>query len=208
MAYDAGNGRRLTTSSSPVGSNEPLTISCWFYPTSAAQENNLLSVTSSTTVSGWYLNLDNGTPNLRARKLAGGATVQAWSTGAANLNAWNFAAGVFTSDTSRTVYLNDETGNTDATSRADTTDTINQITMGEFHATQTGRIAEVAIWNAALSAGDMKALSQGISPQNVRPTSLVFYAPLIRDLTNSFVTSRAITNTGGATVVVHPRIYR
>ena len=40
----------------------------------------------------------------------------------------------------------------------------------------------------------------------IRPQSLVFYAPLIRNLIDA-KGGRTITNNNGATVAVHPRIY-
>ena len=45
-----------------------------------------------------------------------------------------------------------------------------------------GSLAEAAIWNAALSDAEVAALATGVSPLLVRPGSLVFYAPLARDL--------------------------
>lgn len=41
-----------------------------------------------------------------------------------------------------------------------------------------GAIAEVAKYDALLSADDIKALSRGFAPIKVRPTALKFYAPL------------------------------
>ena len=68
------------------------------------------------------------------------------------------------------------------------------------------RVAEAAIWTAALTASDILSLSQGASPALVRPASLAFYAPLIRDL-QDLRGGLAITNDNGATVADHPRIY-
>jgi hypothetical protein len=41
-----------------------------------------------------------------------------------------------------------------------------------------GRIAEVGYWNVALSAGEQKALSTGVSPAKIRRSHLVGYWPL------------------------------
>jgi hypothetical protein len=40
-----------------------------------------------------------------------------------------------------------------------------------------GRIAEVAAWRAALTAGELAALAAGVSPLRIRPASLVLYMP-------------------------------
>jgi hypothetical protein len=72
-----------------------------------------------------------------------------------------------------------------------------------FHA---GSIAEVGIWNAALTAAEIASLAKGMTCDKIRPQSLVFYAPLVRDLIDA-KGGLTITNNNGATVANHPRIY-
>jgi hypothetical protein len=69
-----------------------------------------------------------------------------------------------------------------------------------------GKIAEVGIWNAALTAAEVASLAKGMTCDKVRPQSLVFYAPLVRELIDQKA-ARAITNNNAATVADHPRIY-
>ena len=69
-----------------------------------------------------------------------------------------------------------------------------------------GLIAEVGIWNAALTAAEIASLAKGMTCDKVRPQSLVFYAPLVRDLTDQ-KGGLAIANNNGATVANHPRVY-
>jgi hypothetical protein len=66
--------------------------------------------------------------------------------------------------------------------------------------------AEVGIWNAALTAAEIASLAKGMTCDKVRPQSLVFYAPLVRDLQDARG-GLAITNNNGATVANHPRVY-
>lgn len=66
--------------------------------------------------------------------------------------------------------------------------------------------AEVGIWNAALTDAEVASLAKGMTCDKVRPQSLVFYAPLIRDLQDARG-GLAITNNNGATVANHPRVY-
>ena len=66
--------------------------------------------------------------------------------------------------------------------------------------------AEVGIWSAALTQPEIAALAKGMTCDKIRPQSLVFYAPLVRDL-NDQKGGLAITNNNGATVANHPRIY-
>ena len=69
-----------------------------------------------------------------------------------------------------------------------------------------GRIGEVGIWSAALNADEVKALSRGMTCDKVRPQSLVFYAPLVRNL-QDLKGGLTITNNNTATVAAHPRVY-
>ena len=41
-----------------------------------------------------------------------------------------------------------------------------------------GDIGHCPIWGAGLSAGEMQSLAKGVSPLNIRPSNLLFYAPL------------------------------
>jgi hypothetical protein len=69
-----------------------------------------------------------------------------------------------------------------------------------------GTIAEVGIWNAALTAAEIASLAKGMTCDKIRPQNLVFYAPLVRDLIDQ-KGGLTITNNNGATVANHPRIY-
>jgi hypothetical protein len=77
------------------------------------------------------------------------------------------------------------------------------ITSGEVNDAR--QLAEVAIWqNAVLSAAEITALHTGFTPDQLRPQSLSFYAPLVRNLSD-LRNGTALTN-NGATVATHPRI--
>lgn len=69
-----------------------------------------------------------------------------------------------------------------------------------------GRIAEVGVWNVALSAQEIASLADGMTCDKVRPQNLVFYAPLVRDLID-YSGGLTITNNNTATVANHPRVY-
>jgi hypothetical protein len=69
----------------------------------------------------------------------------------------------------------------------------------------TALIAEVGIWNAALTAAEIASLAKGMTCDKIRPQSLVFYAPLVRDLIDQ--KGGLTINTNAATVANHPRVY-
>jgi hypothetical protein len=55
---------------------------------------------------------------------------------------------------------------------------IGRTPAGYGDATFTGRIAEVAVWNIAMSDAEVQALTLGAHPLRFRPTNLIFYFPL------------------------------
>lgn len=70
-----------------------------------------------------------------------------------------------------------------------------------------GLVSEVGIWKgAALTDAEIASLAAGFTPDQIRPQSLQFYAPLVNNL-NDVCGGRAITNNNGATVATHPRVY-
>jgi hypothetical protein len=69
-----------------------------------------------------------------------------------------------------------------------------------------GQVAEVGLYSAALTADEIASLSKGMTCDKIRPQSLVFYAPLVRDLQDT-KGGRSITNNNAATVAAHPRVY-
>ena len=128
------------------------------------------------------------------------------------LNTWYHVAGVYESATSRKAYIN---GSNDSAendnSNSVTPSGVNLLIIGaRFNTTIggyfPGDIAEVGIWNVALTAAEVASLAKGMTCDKVRPQNLVFYAPLVRDLIDAKGV-RVITNNNGATVANHPRVY-
>jgi hypothetical protein len=125
------------------------------------------------------------------------------------LNSWVHAAAVFTGSNNRTAYANGIAGASNTTSR--TVSGVNRLHIGARIATTVGAfvsgdIAEVGVWNAALTAAEVASLAKGMTCDKVRPQSLVFYAPLVRDL-QDVRGGLTITNNNTATVANHPRVY-
>ena len=69
-----------------------------------------------------------------------------------------------------------------------------------------GQVAEAAIWNVALTDAEVDSLAHGVTPDQIRPQSLVFYAPIVRNL-QELKGALTITNNNTATVSDHPRAY-
>lgn len=73
-----------------------------------------------------------------------------------------------------------------------------------------GSVATVALWAVALDDAEIASLVAGFSPRRVRPQSLRWYAPLVRELVvpSRYVSpNSALANVNAATVSDHPRSY-
>jgi hypothetical protein len=212
MAYDFnGTNQRLSIASSPVTAT-PLTLACWFNSDTVAANQRLIHLFGSTGNDYYDLAIrgaDAGDPvsAIVNSNNAGQIEIVSTSTGY-SANTWHHACGVFTNSASRTAYI-------DAGSAVTGTVTSvpliapNALQIGSFSTNiqyMNGRIAEVGIWNAALTAAEIASLAKGMTCDKVRPQSLVFYAPLVRDL-NDQKGGLTITNNNGATVANHTRVY-
>jgi hypothetical protein len=69
----------------------------------------------------------------------------------------------------------------------------------------TGDFAELGMWQATLTAEEVASLAKGMTCDKVRPQSLVYYTPLIRDI-QDLARGMTLTNTN-STVANHPRVY-
>jgi hypothetical protein len=212
MAYEFnGSNQYLNTATAPV-SAEPITMACWFYLNNTTADHTLVSINGSSTLSYFQMQAAGslaGDP-VRAVTFAGGggANVAASNTGF-SASTWTHAAAVFTSTSSRTVYLNGSQGaiNTNNVSIPSIVRmSIGVISWNTPVNYANGRIADVGVWSAALNADEILSLSKGVTCDKVRPQSLVFYAPLVREL-QDVKGGLTITNNNTATVANHPRVY-
>jgi hypothetical protein len=214
MAYEFnGTSQSLQTASAPV-SILPITMACWFNSTSDTSSQTLISMANSTGAFGGARLIAEGSQAgdpIRADYTNSGGSGFARTTSGYTANKWHHACGVYTSTSSRSAYLDGGSSATDTSfispqfeSNALTiAGRFNNGTIGLF---AVGRIAEVGIWNAALTAAEVASLAKGMTCDKVRPQNLVFYAPLVRVLIDQ-KGGRTITNNNGATVANHPRVY-
>ena len=211
MAYDfvAASTQNLITSSTPV-TGTPLTLACWALK-DLTSNRGLVYLANSTDAANNYIGILTTDTNLVGINVTSStASSFGGGTGTPATGTWFHAAGVFTSSTSRRAYADGVAGSNTTTNVTPTgIDRIGigarvRSTIDQYH---DGLIAEVGIWNAALNAAEIASLANGVTCDRVRPQSLVFYAPLIRNL-QDVMESRTITNTNTATVANHPRVYK
>jgi hypothetical protein len=210
MAYNFNGINQYMSCPAPM-TGQPMTMAAWMTWSGGSGTNRRPLTLGDTTGShrrGFLL----GTTNNFALADAGAtATVSSGNAGFPAQNVWFHGAGVFNSATSRTAYFNG--GNpTTSTANRGTQVAPNELTLWAGYMTgvlggyTSGLIAEVGIWNAALTAAEIASLAKGMTCDKVRPQNLVFYAPLIRDLSDN-KGGLTITNNNGAVVANHPKIY-
>jgi hypothetical protein len=214
MAYEFnGTSQYFNTASAPV-TDAPLTLAAWFYPNNVTNNMTLVSVTNNAEAgSNRFFIFANGNaagdPIETGTQGTGGLGIATTTTGF-SANSWNHACGVFTSTSSRTSYLN---GGSAGTNTATVTPSgVDRIRMaarfnsGIAGLYLSGQLAEIGIWNAALTAAEVASLADGMTCDKVRPQSLVFYAPLVRELIDARG-GLTITNNNTATAAAHTRVY-
>lgn len=221
LAIPAFAGREFLSSSTEFGAKAtsittyPVTVSCWFFPYSTNANQVLAFFGDSGATQRRFLLYYTTGRVLTVDSIAdGGGAFSASTTTTAATNAWHHALAIWDSSTSRRVYLNGSGASTN-TSAATTTGLSTfaigaRNNLGSWGVSWNGLIAEVAVWNVALTPGELVALNSGASPLTVRPASLVHYVPLTgQDSANDWDlcgTQLGLTNSP-APSAYHPRIY-
>lgn len=207
MAYGfVGSSNQYLSAAAPA-SAAPLTVSAWFRVDTASGNKAIVSLGTGNDAHRFVLY--NG--GLSLFWFVNSTTFsQAQAPGTVTANTWHHACAVETSSTNRVVYLNGSVSSTQT--GAITPLNVDELNIGGDRANNalgnqmTGQIADVGIWSASLTAAEVTSLSRGVACRMVRPQSLVFYAPLMREIID-VVRAATLTNNNSATVQVHPRIY-
>jgi hypothetical protein len=189
----------------------PITLACWFYPNNTTANMILIDLSNSSGNNRFTLAALGGLAGdpIRVDAISGTGAAADTTTGFAS-QSWQHACGVFSANNARSVYLN--AGSQGSSTASVTPSGIDRTFAGTRSINSVaglfmdGRLAECGIWNAALTAAEIASLAKGMTCDKVRPQSLVFYAPLVRDLVDQ-KGGLAISNNNSATVAAHPRVY-
>ena len=218
MAYSFNGSNQSISDGSAVLQGVPVTIAAWVYPTNLNSTTQAIACVGQTNTSPGHrhLLLISATNRFQflSRGIVGGIDSQGSATapsGTTVVNTWQHVAGVSSSLSSRNIYVNGVNSGSNSTSITSfntfvRTDIGANNTGGSVSWYWTGSIADVGIWNVALTGDEILGLSKGMACDKVRPQSLVFYAPLVRNLFDK-QRGLALTNNNTATVSDHPRIY-
>jgi hypothetical protein len=208
MAYSFnGTDQSLSTASSPVTA-APLTMFVQLN-SGAAGNRRAFAITRPSTNDRFVIEQNGSTYPIQVRFENNQVSVNFGVIGGAAVtsqNTWVAVTGITASSTSRFVFTN-------ATKSTENTSNVTPATAGMIirFANQAGSffnglLAEAAIWDVVLTDDEAASLAQGFKPSRVRPQSLQFYAPIVREL-RDLRGGLTITNNNTATVADHPRVY-
>lgn len=162
----------------------PLSMCCWVNLDASAQHSIIQAGDTASTNNYFLLEILN-TGVVRAASRDSGATVTANTSTTATTGTWHHVCGVYASTTSRAAYLDGGGKGTNTTSNTPTsidhtTIGINYRNNGTTSQPLDGTVAECAIYDDALSDGDVAQLGKGFAPPCVRPDALVAYYDMVR----------------------------
>jgi hypothetical protein len=205
MSYDfTASESDYMSLSATYGGNFPFTMAAWIKVESVGGAE-ILSRHDDSNAGNGYNHVNLGI-NVGSDAIANVENIVATDVDAITTGSWQLIVGVFASDSSRTIYVDDRTGVENTTTRAiDAPDTIvigaRGYDAGETLRYFNGKISDVAIWNSALSAANVTSLwnsGSGADMDTVDSGNLVFYRYLRSDLTSGGYGATSPTNSGAA----------
>lgn len=193
----------------------PFTVSFWFNPDVLTANMDGFSFGDSGVSDEHFRCLSRGAITGDPASFSvttAGATYHAGTANSCNAGAWNHFLGSTSAGNSRATILNGDTANAGSSTTSTTVNFANYdlIDVGR-HASLVpagyydGGVAEVAIWDVDLSAGEKAALALGLSPLSIRPASIIWYRAFVRTLDGG-IGGGTLTSVS-TTVSAHPRIF-
>jgi hypothetical protein len=209
MAYQFASASSQYISSTHPVSAAPFTISAWARIDNTSGNKTVVQIGNTGSSQRFLLYFAGNTLSFFVNQTGSFAQAQAASTASANI--WYHCCAVEASSSDHRVYFNGTVGTLPNPATQSPTG-INALNIGNDRNSNananlmTGQMADVAVWDVALTAAEIGSLADGMSADKIRPDNLVYYAPLVRELVE-VSGGLALTNNGTATVSNHPRIY-
>jgi len=180
--FDDAQSEYLEVTSAPATA-VPLTIVFWFKCDDGTKDEYAFYLSDGTLDNSFVgmLNSSGGAvDDVRAYTFAESIQPHADTTTTWTTDTWHHAAYVFAANDSRAAYLDGAGKGTNATSATPTG--IDLVRIGRVGSSYySGALAEVAIWDVALSDEQVATLAGGSAPSLVQAGNLVAYWPLIDD---------------------------
>ncbi len=182
----------------------PCTFSCWFKKTALLTAITMVTVQQAVGTARILNYVNTAGETLALCTTTGNVSAQA-SKGTFTAGTWFHSVIKCANNSSRYAYLNGVAGAQDTANIP--VSGLDVFKVGDNIAADgtsfDGPLAEVGVWNVALTDDEILALSKGFSPRLIRPSALKAHVRLIRELNN--LQSGLMTATG-TTVSDHPRI--
>lgn len=167
---------------SPTVTGPPFTMACFYLSDDSTVSQTLMSLANSATTNQFYWMVIVATSKvIRGQAVTGAGAGNADTSAGGNINVVNHAA-YREEDTSasRASFLNGSSKGTNTDSRSPTG--INRYSVGRLAISSpsnyhSGMIAWPAIWNVALTDGEIAALAKGAHPREVRGSNLIDFRP-------------------------------
>ncbi len=203
MAYTFNGSDETIYWTTPVNPMEhPFTVSIWFKDDgTAVNDYPWSSFRSASQVPADRYALELKSDNtLDFLAFHSGGPGTASSTNTYTNDAWSHACGIETDTTTRRSILNGDWANSGTNATSKNPGGNDRMSIAAWYDDTTtsnflgADLAELAIWNAALTQPDVEALAEGLSPLKVVPGSLIFYAPLVRGLQDHIGAATATTS--------------
>lgn len=181
------SGQFMARTTAPV-STYPCTLAAWYKPSNLTSNHVIVYVGSATDARRFMIyKMSNAGGNVaRASSVpdGGGAGSDAVGTTAmTDTTRWYHVVGVWTSSTSRKIYVDGVLEATDTNSVATTS--LNRFALAArgnpaptYGLYANAKIAEAGVWNVALTDAEVLQLAKGANPQWIQRTALVAYVPL------------------------------
>lgn len=208
--FDDASSQYLDLASTPVTA-APFTVSAWVNTdvTGTQQVAVMISDVDAGT-HYWYIG-NNASSQALFSVRAGGAGLNATTVNTMSNNTWHHYCGITASATDRKMRLDGDIANEGTETTSAVPASMDGIGIARRRTTApgvytSGSIAEVAIWDVALTDAENISLSKGVSPLLIRPASLVFYAPLQNSEDRDIIGGNALTPFNTPTVSAHPRV--
>jgi len=179
--FDDGSSEYCDIGSAAV-SGEPFSMACWFYSDSITSTQALMSIADGDVTYQYYALRAEGAvagDYIAAMSWDGNQTRKAQTTSGYSANTWHHAAGVWGASDDKHAYLDGGSEGTNSDSSF-VTNTLDHMCIGctadstpAFYVS--GRVAEAAIWDVALTDAEIAILGDKYSALWVRPDHIIAY---------------------------------
>lgn len=201
-----GTTSKLLLSSALITAT-PLTFACFFKHTAVGGSTQTLMAADDGVAVTNAFTLSTGSTDTVTLATIATSSSSSVTTEVGILNNWNTAVGITQSSISRYGAVNSRLATQSTTSRVPSG--INEFIIGGRGSgllSWNGLLAEVAVWQAALTPRELQSYSEGKSPRTIRPENLLLYMPLTIQVGSADLgpQSLVLANTACVPVADHP----